>query len=158
MASIMGLPQHSGAFSTFRFSQPVQQTSNSARTLRPHRVQRKTGKFRASVSSCGLWLKSFPQKMERSRLPQTINAHRAIHGGQEPPAMNASPVPESQPVASPRRRRFAGKLWLFAAIVIILAVSAFATSMMFLLPPSVPAQPLNSTETMTAGIRLMDLF
>lgn len=31
----MGFPQHQGAFSTLRLASPVQETSNSARILRP---------------------------------------------------------------------------------------------------------------------------
>jgi hypothetical protein len=39
----MGLPQHSGGFSTLRFTSPVQLTSYSWRVLRPHRVHWKVG-------------------------------------------------------------------------------------------------------------------
>jgi hypothetical protein len=102
-------------------------------------------------------LKSFPQKLEHLQLLKTINAHRGIHGGQETTPVNASPIPENQPITSPKRRQFAGKLWIVAVLVVIFAVSAFATSMVFLLPPSFPTPPLNATGTVKAGIYTMFL-
>ena len=60
--SIMGLPQHSGDFSTFRLISPVQETSYSQLLLLPHLVQRKIGMRVAStvfVSSFGAALIQF---------------------------------------------------------------------------------------------------
>ena len=43
MVSIMGLPQHSGAFSMLRLALPVQLISYSPRSVLPQRVHRKMG-------------------------------------------------------------------------------------------------------------------
>jgi hypothetical protein len=74
----MGLPQHHGAFSTLRLASPVQETSNSRRSLRAHTEHLKVGNSKSSRSFRGADYKKILLFLIGWKLLNCVYAHKYL--------------------------------------------------------------------------------